>query len=89
MNKIIQPNSFKKPLNDDQIEVVDALKEALALALEGGISSVAIIACMKTGYATVMAGRQAGDLNLGCDSLKHKILEAVEFAGAQRQGDVV
>jgi hypothetical protein len=88
MSKIIQPNSFKRPLNDDQIEVVDLLKEALAQALEGNVSSVAVIACMKTGYATVMAGRQAADLNLGCDSLKRKILDAVEFAGAQLQRDV-
>lgn len=88
MTKIIQPNNFKRPLTEDQIAVVDVLKEALAQALEGNITSVGIVACMKTGYATEVAGRQAADLNLGCDSLKRRILDATEFAGAQRQGDV-
>ena len=89
MTTIIQPNSFKRALNEDQIAVVDVLKEALANALEGHISSCAVIVCMKTGYATVMAGRQAADLNLGADSLKRKILEAVEYAGEQQQRGMV
>lgn len=88
MSTIIQPNSFKKPLNEDQIAVVDVLKEALAQALEGHITSVGIVACMKTGYATEVAGRQAADLNLGCDSLKKRILEATEYAGARSQRDM-
>lgn len=79
------------PLNESQKAVVDLLKEALAQALEGQISSVGVIACMKTGYATVMAGTQAADLNMGCDSLKRKILDAVESAGEekQRRGQIV
>ena len=87
MNKIIQPNNFKRPLTEDQIAVVDVLKEALAQALEGNITSVGIVVCMKTGYATEVEGRQAADLNLGCDSLKRRILDATEFAGAQTQRD--
>ena len=88
MSTIIQPNSFKKPLSEDQIAVVDVLKEALAQALEGHITSVGIVACMKTGYATEVAGRQAADLNLGCDSLKRRILDATEFAGERSQRDM-
>lgn len=71
-------------LSEDQLAVVEICKETLAQALEGSISSIGIVVCMKTGYATVMAGRQAADLNLGCDSLKGKILNAVENAGAER-----
>lgn len=86
MSKIIQPNSFKKPLSEDQIAVVEVLKETLAQALEGNFTAVGIIVCMKSGYAHTMAGRQAADLNMGCDSLKRAILDATEFAGAQQQG---
>ena len=68
----------------DQVAIVDLLKEALAQALEGKITSVGVIACMKGGYAHVIAGRQAADLNLGCDSLKRKILEMTEKEGARR-----
>ena len=66
------------PLTDAQVSCVDLLKEALAQALDGHINSIAIIVCMKDGYASVMAGKQAADLNLGCDSLKRKILDAIE-----------
>ena len=75
---------LKPNLTEDQQAVVEICKETLAQALEGSISSIGIVACMKTGYATVMAGRQAADLNLGADSLKSKILNAVENAGAER-----
>lgn len=68
-------------LTEDQKAVIEIAKETLAQALEGQISSIGIVACMKSGYATVMAGRQAADLNMGCDSLKAKILNAVERAG--------
>lgn len=65
------------PLTDDQIACVDALKEALAQALEGNVDSMAIVLCMKGGWATLIAGNRPGDLNLGCDDLKGKILDAV------------
>lgn len=76
--------SLHTPLNGSQKAVVELLKEALAQALEGQISSIGIVACMKSGYATVMAGTQAADLNMGCDSLKRKILDAVESAGENK-----
>jgi hypothetical protein len=71
-------------LTQDQIAVVEICKETLVQALAGDITSIGIVVCMKGGYATVMAGRQAADLNLGCDSLKIKILNAVEQAGAEK-----
>jgi len=69
----------------DQVAIVDMIKETLAQALEGKITSVAIIACMRGGYAHVMAGRQAADLNLGCDSVKAEILRRTENEGMRRQ----
>ena len=78
MNKpIILPHS---PLSEAQLACVDLLSEALEEARAGNIHTVGIVVCMKTGYATVMAGTQAADLNLGCDSLKQKILDAVEHS---------
>lgn len=67
-----------KPLTEAQQSCIDLLAEAFEQAKGGHISSVGIIVCMANGYATVMAGTQAADLNLGCDSLKRKILDAVE-----------
>jgi hypothetical protein len=69
-------------LSEDQVAVIDLLKEALAQALAGEITSIGIVCCMKNGYAHVMAGRQAADLNMGCDSMKLEILSRVERAGA-------
>ncbi len=66
------------PLTDNQKACVDLLAEALEEAKRGMIETIGIVACMKTGYATVMAGSRAGDLNMGCDSLKKKIMDAVE-----------
>lgn len=74
----------KPKLSEDQVAVIDLVKETLAQALAGHISSIAIVACMPKGYATAMAGRQAADLNMGCDSLKGKILTRVEMAGADK-----
>ena len=84
MTKIINPAAFKPPLNEDQRAVVDLLKEALAQALEGQITSAAVIVCMKRGYAHVVAGRQASDLYMGCASLQREILDTVEVAGARK-----
>jgi hypothetical protein len=73
-----KPISLKTPLTEDQVACVDALQEALAEAMDGNVDTVGIAVCMKSGYGTVMAGSRAGDLNLACDSLKKKILDAVE-----------
>ncbi len=68
---------LRTPLTPDQKDVVDLLKEALAQALEGNIDGIAMVACMPGGWATNIAGNRPGDLNLGCDDLKGKILDAV------------
>lgn len=60
-------------LDEMQQSCVDLLSDALEQALSGRISSVAIVVCMDDGIATVMAGRNGGALNIGCDDLKHKI----------------
>ena len=64
-------------LNEAQLACVHLLEEALSEAQRGNITSIGIICCMKGGFATVMAGMQAADLNLGCDDLKLKIHAAV------------
>lgn len=73
----------KPKLSEDQIAVIEICKETLAQAIEGSISSIGIVACMKSGYATVVAGRQASDIYMGAGSLQKKILDAVEAAGAE------
>ncbi len=77
------------PLTDNQKACVDLLSEALDEAKRGMIETIGIVACMKTGYATVMAGSRAGDLNMGCDSLKRKIINAVEQPQAIRRAKSV
>ncbi len=64
-------------LSDNQIACIDLIKEALAEALEGKVFGVGIALCMDGGWATVMAGSRPGDLNLACDDMKRKILDAV------------
>ena len=71
-------------LTQDQIQIVEILKETLAQALEGKISTIGIIACFEDGFASVMGGSAAGALNLGCDDLKIKILQAVVGAGQKK-----
>lgn len=68
-------------LSENQQACVDLLRETLTEAERGAINTIGIVACMAHGYATVMAGSHAGDLNLGCDSLKRKILAAIEDDG--------
>ena len=81
--RILKPNGVV--LTQDQIEIVDILKETLAQALEGNFKSIGIVVCMADGFASVMCGRQAADLNLACDDLKRKILIAVTEGTAERQ----
>ena len=67
----------KPPLNEDQAYCASLLREALELAEAGKVNSVAMVVCMEGGWATVMGGKRAGDLNLGCDDIKAKILAEV------------
>lgn len=78
--KIITPNK----LSADQIEIVDMIKELLALCLEGKITTIGIVGCREDGFFTAMRGRQAADLNLACDELKKRILEEVLDTTAER-----
>jgi hypothetical protein len=72
-----EPMTLKTPLDDNQVACVELLKEALAQALEGNISCLGLVVCLQGGWATNLAGNRPGDLNLGCDDLKRKILDAV------------
>ena len=71
----------KPKMTQDQLAVIEICKETLAQALEGEITTIGVVACMKNGYATVLAGRQASDLYMGCGSLQSKILGKVEASG--------
>ncbi len=78
MSKII---GAQPKLSSDQIQIVDVLKETLAMALEGKINTLGIVACLEDGPATLVGGRNAAALNIGIDHLKHKILMATFEAG--------
>lgn len=78
--KLITPNK----LSPDQIEIVDMIKELLALCLEGQITTIGIVGCREAGFFSAMRGRQAADLNLACDELKKRILDEVLDTTAER-----
>ena len=84
MNNDIPILGGEPTLSTDQMDVIEVLGEALQQAKEGNIDAVAIIACMKGGYAPVMAGKRAGDLMLGTVRLQRMIDEATQN-GAQTQ----
>ena len=73
---LIMP-SGKPALSTEQQDCVDCLSDALEEAMKGRISSIALVVCMDDGIATVMAGKNGGALNIGCDDLKHKIHAAM------------
>jgi len=75
-------------LSESQLACVDLLKETLREAEAGSIHTIGIIVCMEKGYAHVMAGHRASDLNMGCDSLKAAILGAVEGGNVKKSGIV-
>lgn len=80
--KVIKPT---QSLTQEQVDIVDMIKELLALALEGKISTVGIVGCREEGFFSAMCGRQAADLNLACDELKKRILEEVLSGTRERQ----
>lgn len=69
--------SATPPLDDMRKACVELLADALEEATKGRIRAVAIVVCMDDGIATVMAGKDGGALNVGCDDLKHKIHAAM------------
>ena len=80
--KLITPQAS---LSEDQIDIVDMVKELLALCLEGKITTIGIVGCREDGFFSAMKGRQAADLNLACDELKKRILDEVLTGTAERQ----
>ena len=74
MNQLV----FPVTLTETQQDCVAKLAEALDQAKRGTVNSMALVLCLKTGYAAVLGGTNAAELNLGLDSLKRKILEEVE-----------
>jgi hypothetical protein len=78
MTKLNNGTAFSSPaLSDMQRSCVELLTDALEEAVKGRITSVAIVVCMDDGIATVMAGKNGGALNIGCDDLKKKIHAAM------------
>jgi len=75
---ILPGQSFRVGLDEEQQDCVEKLKEALAEAERGQVSAVAIVVCMPNGYAHLVGGRNAGQLNLGLDSCKRAILDNLE-----------
>jgi hypothetical protein len=69
----------KPPIAFDEMQqgCIDVLTDALEEAMRGRITSVALVVCMDDGIATVMAGKNGGALNIGCDDLKKKIHAAM------------
>lgn len=72
---IILPTN--KPLDEFQQNCVDVLTDALEEAVRGRISTVGVVVCMEDGIAPVMAGKNAGGLNLGLDQLKEEIRQEI------------
>lgn len=71
---IIDPTS--KSFTPEQIACIDALKEALALALEGEVDCLGIAVCLKGGYSSHIAGNRPGELMLAAFDMQCKIREA-------------
>ena len=78
-------------LSEDQKACVEVLADALEMANVGRISSVAIVVCLDDGIATVIAGKNGGALNVGCDDLKHKIHASIFIDGnvARKKASVI
>lgn len=78
---VILLDQSRPVLTEAQQECIHVLKEALEQAEEGNIDAVGVIACMRGGYASAMAGTRAGDLMLGAFDLQCKIREATAGRG--------
>jgi hypothetical protein len=83
------PILMKPVLSESQQACVDLLREALAEAEKGNVTTIGILLCMGNGFASVMAGTQAADLNLGCDDLKFKIHAAVTEGNVKRASKII
>lgn len=72
-------------LTPDQRATCDLLRETLVMAEQGQIDTIGVVACLKGGFATVIAGRRAGDLMLGAFDLQCKIRDATQGSLQTRQ----
>ena len=79
----------KAPLTENQAACVELIHQALEMAEEGKVESVCMVVCMPNGWATVMAGARAGDLNLGCDDIKAKILAEVTGGNVKPRSNII
>lgn len=85
----------KPPVTFDEMQqgCIDVLTDALEEAMKGRITSLALVVCMDDGIATVMAGKNGGALNIGCDDLKKKIHAAMfddhNFARAKQKSNIL
>jgi hypothetical protein len=59
------------------VACINLLEQALAAAKLGQITSIGIVSCMHGGFGAAFAGTQGAELNLGLDSLKKNILDAI------------
>lgn len=83
MSKIVMP-----PPNLDEYQqgCLDVLEQCVEQARAGNVTSIGVVVCMKNGWTTVMAGKQAGDLYLGAGDLQQRILEEVKSGNVARRG---
>ena len=65
------------PRSKDE-QVVQVLEYALAEALDGKVTSVAVILCSPNSFSVKTGGHQAEQLYLGAGSLQRKILTVIE-----------
>jgi hypothetical protein len=72
------------PLNAQQLDCLEKVNELREQIEQGNIDSIAVVACMKKGYAHFVGGNRAPELNLGLDSLKRVILDRLERSGIVR-----
>jgi hypothetical protein len=78
-DKIIMPSEGNGAVHSDPsvVACINLLEQALTAAKMGQITSVAIVSCMHGGFGAAFAGTQGAELNLGLDSLKKNIIEAI------------
>lgn len=65
------------PIDPAAQACVQLLESVLQSARNGEIHSVCVVACGKGGFGASFAGPDASNLNMGLDSAKKAILEAV------------
>lgn len=65
-----------KALTPEQKACVDLIRQALTEATAGRVDGVAVVLLQPTGIAPALAGTRPGDLMLGLEACKARILQA-------------